>query len=171
MAASSRVGRRLRAGRAERDHRRGRRRAGEFRDLRLNQAFLIGAGVDPSAVRENLRPFAQGDLQKFRRDRPEIAVGVIAQSIEGVDRNIFDVQFVDEGAELGGQRIGGRRRRCDEKRLALMQAGRAACIDRDERAPDRFRPLQNELRQQQASFQLFDRRGEGRVSLDVKVCG
>ena len=120
-------GRRLRAGGAERDHRRGRRRAGKLRDLRFNEAFLIGAGVDASPVGENLRPFAQGDLQKFRRDRPEIAVGVVAQSIEGVDRNIFDVQFVDEGAEFGGQRIGGRRRRCDEKRFALMQTGRAAC--------------------------------------------
>ena len=148
---------RLGASRTKRNHRVIRSRV-ERRNLRLDQQTTPLGCVNKPGFFQHRRPFMQRNVEKARRDRPISIKRVVNDLADRIRGDIFNVEFVNQRREFGGERVGARRRRRDKERFAGVDFRRTIRSHRYDGVAHRFRPRHDQLRQQKTTLQLLNRR-------------
>src|SRR5208283_4362126 len=166
-------GRRIGAGRAQRDDGMALGLGMNRPDLRLEQRLCARRAIDDAALFERRWPLAQRDPQKVSGNRPIAVEGLLRAAEDGFGLDSLDDELVDQRAEFLGEGAGVWRARRDEEGVA-----KAGAVRRDDGAFERARPSENELGERQAAIDLIDRRrgfvkgrlylsGEKRRALDL----
>ena len=113
--------RRLRAGRARRDHRRRGWVCAPACGLVANGQRASLDGVDPPTFGQKLRPGLTDDREKTQRALPMTREVAFDQPFELIERHAFDGEFVEQQAKLTRELQRLRRRLCDGMSLVVLE--------------------------------------------------
>ncbi len=152
----------VRAGRARDDGRTEPRPGLERVDFGLHEQRDALGAVDEAVLSEPRRPVLEGDLEKVERDAPVGVVFLRRERIEPPPVDPLDDHVVDQRGEIGGEGIGLRRARGDERRLFCVEP-KSVGVDAADRAAQRLPPFAHEERERMAAGKLADRRQDARA--------